>query len=133
MKFLIVAAFVTNIWLTILTFEYPVFFLTFLCFSLFYAYSIFGNSMNMVQNLGPLYWVVRDNGKKGTKVLSIGFMRQLSQPWLRGKGIQFRVSKYTLQIGLCRRQDFLDDTDGVLDAMGGFYMSNTPKEISKWH
>ena len=69
MKFLIVAAFVTNICLTILTVEYPVFFLTFLGMSLFYAYSIFGNSMNLVQDLGPFYWIFRDNGKKGDKIL----------------------------------------------------------------
>lgn len=132
MKFILVAAFVVNLALAIAARDEPFFFLFFLSLFLYYGYEIFGNSMNVVQNLGPLYWIVRNNGKKGNKVFSTGFMRQLSEPWLQGKGLQFRVSKYTLQVGFCRPHEYLSEEYGVLGAMGGFYMSDTPKEISKW-
>lgn len=132
MKYLLVAAFITNIVLSVVTAPDPVFFPFFLVLSFYYGYEIFGNSMNLVQNLGPLYWIVRDNAKAGDKVMSLGFMRQLSEPWLQGKGIQFRVSKYILQVGFCRPNQYPSEDQGILGAMGGFYMKDTPKEISKW-
>lgn len=133
MKFILVASFVTNIVLAVLARNETLYLVFFLGLASYYGYEIFGNSMNLVQNLGPLYWIVRDNAKKGDKVIAIGFMRQLSEPWLQGKGIQIRAFKYSLQVGFCRPHEYLSEDYGVLGAMGGFYMSNTPEEISKWH
>lgn len=97
------------------------------------AWYIFHDSMNLVQNAGRVYWVVRDVGKKGVPFISRAFMRQTDYPWLVGSGVQFRVWKYTFQIGICHPQEAVSEDEGILRAVDGHYMTSAPKEIRKWH
>lgn len=93
---------------------------------------IFGNSMNLVQRIGSLYWIIRDNGKKGDPIIGSAFMRQTDEPWLIGKGVQVRFFKYSVQIGICYPNFFDSEEDGVLNAMSGRYMEDSAKEIGNW-
>lgn len=79
-----------------------------------------------------LYWIARNNGKKGDPRISKGFMRQTSEPWLVGSGLQVRFGKYIFQIGICGKPKKLDDQDGLLYAMQGRVMDVEPKEIGIW-
>lgn len=99
-----------------------------LCF----GWVIFGNSMNLVQNLGSLYWIIRDNAKKGDRWVSSAFMRQTENPWLIGKGVQVRFFKYVVQVGVCYPSFFDNEEEGVLNAMTGRYMEDNAKEIGNW-
>lgn len=93
---------------------------------------IFGNSMNLVQRIGSLYWIIRDNGKKGDPIIGSAFMRQTDEPWLIGKGVQVRFFKYSVQVGICYPNFFDSEEDGVLNAMSGRYMEDSAKEIGNW-
>lgn len=96
------------------------------------GYVVFSDSMNLVQRLWFFYWIIRDNGKPSDPILSSGFMRQTDSPWLTGKGVQVRLSKYVVQIGFCKENPAPSEDVGVLNAMQGRYMDNQPKEIAKW-
>lgn len=96
------------------------------------GYLIFKDSMNLVQRVGRVYWIVRDNGTPDTPWVASGFMRMTSAPWLVGSGVQFRFRRHTLQIGLCSPQPVADETEGVLNAVGGRYMDDAPEEIGVW-
>lgn len=93
---------------------------------------IFKDSMNLVQNVGPVYWIIRDNGSLIDPIVCRGFMRQVTAPWLIGQGIQFRLRRHTFQIGMCFPQPADDETEGVLNAVGGRYMEESPEEIGVW-
>lgn len=80
-----------------------------------------------------MYWIIRDIGKPKDPIFSIGFMRQTGYPWKSGKGPQIRVGKYVLQIGICKaNKDIKEEQDGLVYAMQGRMMEETPKEIGSW-
>lgn len=97
-----------------------------------FGWVIFGDSMNTVQTLGKVYWIVRNNAKKGDRILSTGFMRTIDHPWLIGNGVQVRFFKYSLQVGAFYVLHFDSDEEGVLNAMTGRYMQEGPKDIGNW-
>lgn len=88
--------------------------------------------MNRVRGIGPFYWIVRDFVDARTPRVCTGFMHETDYPWRRGKGCQFRTDKYTLQIGLCKKLSVKDETDGILNAVGGREMDLTAHEIGQW-
>ena len=66
------------------------------------AYFLFRDTMNKIQYIEHLriYWITRDTGGKGDKIVTRAFMRQVDEPFWRGKGVQVRVGKHTFQTGL---------------------------------
>lgn len=101
--------------------------------SSFVGWSIFSNSMNLVQNVGRIYWIIRDIGKPKDPIIALGYMRQTSSPWLIGRGIQFRVSKWTFQIGVCEYAKEYEEEEGLLRALDGRTLGLGPAEIGeKW-
>jgi hypothetical protein len=93
---------------------------------------ITSTQMNNLYVFYKLYWILRDTGKRGTPIISKGFMRQTSSPWMVGKGIQFRFGKHTLQVGICGDSKSLSDDDGLLYAMEGRVLDSDPEEIRSW-
>ena len=93
------------------------------------AYLLFRDTMNRIQYLQSvrLYWITRDNGVAGTKVITRAFMRQTAPPWWRGSGIQIRSGKYTFQIGVLTSK-----ANGLLDQVDGRELDDGAKEIRSW-
>lgn len=87
--------------------------------------------LNSVWIAGPLYWVIRDF-KTSKYPISIGFMRQTSQPWKTGRGIQIQVHKYSYQVGVCRKPKNMDDQAGLLFAVQGRILETPITEIGEW-
>lgn len=96
------------------------------------TYGIFRNTLNVVQYVGRLYWIIRDTAEAGTPRLARGFMRQVTSPWLIGSGVQVRVRRWVVQVGVCRKQSATDYTEGLLMALDGRLMDEEPKEIGAW-
>lgn len=88
--------------------------------------------MNKVKGFGPFYWIVRDFADVRTSRICTGFMREIDAPWRSGKGLQFRTNKYTLQVGVCRKLPISDETDGILNAVGGRMLDISVDEIGTW-
>lgn len=88
--------------------------------------------MNKVQAIGPLYWITRDFVDKRTPIICTGFMRETDAPWRHGKGLQIRLRKHTFQVGFCKRTYPLDETQGVLSAVGGRVLDTDIDEIQGW-
>jgi hypothetical protein len=88
--------------------------------------------MNKVHGNGRIYWIIRDFVDLRTPLMCMGFMKETDYPWRHGKGIQIRTSKYTLQIGLCKRLNVITETDGILQAIGGRDMDTPAREIGMW-
>jgi len=88
--------------------------------------------MNKVHGFGRIYWIIRDFVDLRTPLMCTGFMKETDYPWRHGKGVQIRTSKYTLQIGLCKRREVLTETDGILQAIGGRDLDTPAREIGMW-
>lgn len=88
--------------------------------------------MNNLYVFGKIYVILRDIGKVGDRHISKGFMRQTSSPWLTGTGIQIRIRKYILQVGVCKNPKRLHEDDGLLYALQGRIMDSNPKDIGEW-
>lgn len=88
--------------------------------------------MNRVRGFGPFYWIARDFVDPRTRIVCTGFMRETDSPWRHGKGLQVRTSKYTLQVGFCKKVKTQDEVDGVLKAVGGRMLNITADEIGSW-
>lgn len=88
--------------------------------------------MNVVQAVGPVYWICRDIVPTNTPLIAWGFMRQTSAPWRVGKGIQIKVRNHTLQIGLSRVGSNMSDEDGLMTAVQGRYLKAKAKDIRDW-
>lgn len=88
--------------------------------------------MNRLFYIGPLYWILRDNGKKGDKVLGWGFMRQTSPPWKVGRGPHIRVGRYAFQFGLARKTGVKTEEDGLLMSIQGRFLDTKPGDIRDW-
>jgi len=93
------------------------------------AYLLFRNTMNRIQYLQSvrLYWITRDNGISGTKVITRAFMRQTASPWWRGSGVQVRVGKYTFQVGVLTSR-----ANSLLEQVDGRELNDDAKEIRSW-
>jgi len=88
---------------------------------------------NVVRGKGPVYWIVRDTGKKGMPAMSGGWMRELGGYWRQGRGLQLRFGKWVFQFGLCRKAESIkDEQSGLLYAMSGRMMETETKEIGNW-
>jgi hypothetical protein len=103
-----------------------------ICAAVGLGYVIFKDSMNLVQSVCGVYWIIRDNGTPATPRVSKGFMRQYTAPWLFGSGMQFRMHRWTVQVGTCRPSPAGDEAEGILKAVDGHYMEESPKEIGVW-
>lgn len=88
--------------------------------------------MNNLYVLGRVYWILKNTGNRNQKIISSGFMRQTSKPWLTGKGVQLRMGKYVLQIGICGAPKDLPEQDGLLYAMQGRVMDIDVEKIGEW-
>ena len=88
--------------------------------------------MNKVHGIGRIYWIIRDFVDLRTPLMCMGFMKETDYPWRHGKGVQIRTSKYTLQIGLCKRLKVVTETDGILQAIGGRDLDTPAREIGMW-
>jgi hypothetical protein len=93
------------------------------------AYLLFRDTLNRIQYLQSvrLYWITRDNGVAGTKVLTRAFMRQTASPWWRGSGIQIRVGKHTFQIGVLTSR-----ANSLLEQVDGRELDDDAKAIRAW-
>ena len=94
----------------------------------YFLFKLFHNSTNVLQVVGPVYWIIKDKAPHNTPTFAKGFMHETSEPWRVGAGIQMRCADKTLQIGLCRKQKY-SDIDGTLSAVKGRFMELTPIEI----
>jgi hypothetical protein len=94
------------------------------------GYPVFKDTVNLVQGVGPIYWVTRNNHVG----LSFGFgiMRETDFPWRYGKGIQIGFGKYLFQFGICRKQNVIDEMSNLLTAIKGRNLLHKPAELREW-
>jgi hypothetical protein len=90
------------------------------------------DTLNTLQVVGPVYWITRDYVPKGTRFASIGFMKQIDEPWRVGTGLHLNLWKRTFQIGICHKQHYTNSMDGELSVVGGRLMDTAPTEIGAW-
>ena len=90
------------------------------------------DTLNILQVVGPVYWITRDYVPKGTRFASIGFMKQTDEPWRVGTGLHLNLWKRTFQIGICHKQHYTNSMDGELSVVGGRLMDTAPTEIGAW-
>jgi len=109
----------------------PVKGLTLLSVAVGYGFFLFKGTMNIVQSVGPIYWITRDYVPANSPVIATAFMHEISAPWRHGKGIQIALFKRTFQIGICHKNEF-DETSGVLAAVKGRFMDTPPTDIGNW-
>lgn len=95
-----------------------------------YVWMVFKDTLDKVQGIGPVYWIVR----RDPRIISVGIgtMHELSEPWRKGRGVYVALFRRSLQVGLCRRQQ-MDEVTGTLSAVGGRWLNTTPKEIGNWN
>jgi hypothetical protein len=96
------------------------------------SWFLFKDSMNLVQSVGSLYWITRNYVRKGTPIMSLGFMHELDKPWRTGKGVQIRFRKHSFQIGFCKKTTPKNEEEGILNAVGGRMLDTTAHEIGNW-
>lgn len=96
------------------------------------GYFILPETLNLIYRIGRVYWILRDTGKKGDKIVSTGWLRQAAPPWMVGHGIQIRTGKFVFQIGTYVISEFENEEDGVLHAMQGRKMDLAPKDLRGW-
>lgn len=94
------------------------------------GYPVFKDTLNYVQGVGPVYWIARDN-HVGLSV-GIGIMRETDFPWRYGKGIQLGFGKYMFQLGICRKQDVIDEMNNLLYALKGRDLRLKAGELREW-
>ena len=94
------------------------------------AYLLFRDTMNRIQYLQSvrIYWITRNNGVRGTSVLTKAFMRQTASPWWRGRGVQVRLGKHTFQVGILTGK-----ADSLLDQMDGRELDHDATQIRAWN
>jgi hypothetical protein len=92
---------------------------------------VFRNTLNKVQAIGRVYWVIRDYVPDVTPRISRGFMHEIDPPWRHGKGLQIKAFGRTIQVGICRQHNF-DETSGILAAVQGRFLDTEPIDIGKW-
>lgn len=82
---------------------------------------------------GRFYAAIRSNGSKSTPPISKGIYRELYPPWRRGSGIEFRVTKYVLHVGVCKKTSPETAEDGFLKAMDGKWLDLDIDTIKRWN
>lgn len=95
-------------------------------------YFLFKDTLNRLQYIGPIYWITRDNGSLSEPRFARAFMRGTAPPWKIGKGIQFRLFYYTVQVGICHNAPLKDPDDyleGLMYVLGAEDMNLTVEEI----
>jgi hypothetical protein len=98
--------------------------------AVFLGVYLFKGTLNLVLGLGFIYWVLRDTHKGFS--MSLGIMRETNYPWRTGNGIQIGIGKYVFQIGFCKRNNAIDEMNGLLNALKGRELHHKPKEIREW-
>lgn len=95
---------------------------------LFYHFFMY-DVMNRIQFFAFLrvYWITKDNAPKGAPVVASAFMRQTSEPFWYGKGVQFRLGKYSFQIGILQGKN-----SDFMEALGAEDLDVTVPEIREW-
>lgn len=96
------------------------------------SYFMFRNTLNRLQVAGRIYWIVRDVAERTTPRVSRAFMRETDAPWRTGVGIQVRFSCRTIQIGWCDKGHSSDEIGGLVYAVGGRMLEDTPNKIGSW-
>ena len=114
-----------GVWLSAIGFA--VSFYSFIPF-VFFTYFLFRNTLNVLQVVGPVYWIAKETTSKASPMVAKGFMHETSYPWRSGKGLQVRWGFKTFQVGICHKQNY-DETEGMLSAVQGRFMDLTPIEI----
>lgn len=123
--------FVALVCLTIfMAFVQPVLFFALASLCLLTGSQVFKNTLNLVQGIGFVYWIVRDTHKGFS--LSTGFMRETDFPWRTGRGIQIGIGKYVFQIGFCKRNKLNNEIIGLTHALKGRELNLKPTEIGEW-
>lgn len=94
------------------------------------AYFLFRDTMNRIQYLEilRLYWITRDTGETGQPFFAKATMRQTAAPYWRGKGVQFRLGKYTFQVGLLTMR--VDSLESQISNLGWLEMET--KKLRNW-
>lgn len=96
------------------------------------SYLLFRNTLNSLQVAGRIYWIVRDYIPTNTPIICKGFMRETDSPFRTGKGIQVRIPKRTIQVGVCDRGVAEDEIGGLVYAMQGRLLKDSPHKIGNW-
>lgn len=96
------------------------------------SYFLFRNTLNRLQVAGRVYWIFRDVVPPGTPRVSRGFMRETDAPWRTGKGVQVRFETHTFQVGWCDKGHTSDEIAGLVHAVGGRLLEDTPHKIGNW-
>lgn len=102
-----------------------------LIFIAFFAYCTFRNTLNILQVVGPIYWISRDYDKVQKFRVGSGFMHTTSEPWFKGKGVQISIWKRSFQVGMCQEHKYHNDLDGALAAIQGRFLDLTPHQIDE--
>ncbi len=78
-----------------------------------------------------LYWITR----KDSRWFSVGkgTMRETTYPWRQGSGIYVAVVHRCFHFGFCAPFEFETEEDGILSAVQGRYLDDTPEEIGEWN
>ncbi len=95
-----------------------------------YGYPVFKNTLNLIQGVGPFYWITRDNHSGFS--IGLGFMRETGFPWRNGRGLHIGILKYSFQIGLCRKSTVIDEYNGMLRALQGRELDHHPSKLRDW-
>lgn len=82
--------------------------------------------------IDPFYVAIRNNGVPEVGFISKGLLRQIVRPWRRGTGIEFKVNKYVLHVGICWRKRMSDDTTSTLASLDGRWLEADPMTIKGW-
>ena len=106
--------------------------LLFIAVILWGGYEVFKDSLNLLQVVGPIYWVTRYNATPKFPRLCIAFMHEDGKPWRTGTGIQVRFRKYSFQVGICHKHGEVSDEEGELIPVGGRHMIDEPEDIGEW-
>ena len=87
------------------------------------------------------YWVMAGK-ERGAKppIVSRSWLTSVLPPFYKGYGIAIRIGSYSLRFGVCSPRmpvtvdeyAYVDDMQENLDALVGFEMDETNREIRKW-
>lgn len=95
------------------------------------GYLVFKDTLNKVQSVGRLYWIVRDHCPNNGPWFGRAFMHEVDPPWRHGKGLQLKVFKRYIQVGICKKHQY-DEATGILAAVQGRFLDIEPIDIGKW-
>lgn len=92
-------------------------------------YLLLKGTLDLVQGIGPIYWIAQLDPRWFS--IGKGFMHEINHPWRKGRGFYIALCKRRIQIGLCKKH-YYDEETGVLSALEGRYLDVEPKEIGTW-